>query len=189
MSHAVKYADYPDEVEKKHVQQMWDHTAACEGRGEGSHGLPGPIEWLPDICDSYSAAEELIQRLDSGHQYRQLAVRYRVPPDKAPQYLVDARLALGQCRMRHNEVNGFHFATAKAAFIGCKSCGSKLSRAYLHSNFCPVCRADLRPSSKQEEVQRSQQAIMKAEKRLEDAEKRAAANGPLRWLVKVEYHT
>lgn len=188
MSHNVEYADYPEAVDKKKIQQMWDHTAACAGRKEGGGGLYSKIQWLPVICASYEEAEVYIQRHDDGN-YRQLAVRYRAPADEAPQYLVDARLALGESRMRLSKANAFHFSTAKSAFIGCKACGSKLSREHLRSNFCPLCRADLRPASKLAEVKRVQAVVQKAEKRLEDAEKRAAANGKLRWLVKVEYHT
>lgn len=188
MGHSIEYADYPESVNKKKVQQMWNHTAACEGWQEGVRGLPGEIEWLPVICGTYEEAKDYIQQRDDGN-YRQLAVRYRAPADEAPQYLVDARLALGESRMRLSKANAFHFSTAKSAFIGCKACGSKLSREHLRSNFCPLCRADLRPASKLAEVKRVQAVVQKAEKRLEDAEKRAAANGKLRWLVKVEYHT
>lgn len=190
MSHSIEYADYPESVDKREVQKMWDHTAACAGRHEGASGLPGPIEWLPDICASYAEAQEYIQVCDTGW-YKQLAVRYRetVGDAAAPQYLVDARINLGHCRMRLSQANLFHFETAKAEFIGCKSCGSKLARKYLRSNFCPLCRADLRPASKLAETKRAQEAVKKAEKRLADAEKKAAVKGKIRWLVKVEYHT
>ena len=32
-------------------------------------------------------------------------------------------------------------------YIGCKKCGSKLSRKYLTGNYCPLCKNDLRSAT------------------------------------------
>lgn len=188
--HNIQYATYAENVNKGAVQREWDQIARVEGRREGCSGLGRQIRWYDTIvCDSYEDAKEFIDARDSGC-YDQMAVRYRVPskPTKETQRLEEG---LKQARQKYREMEGaLHFSEAKAAFIGCKSCGSKLARTYLKSNYCPLCRNDLRPDSTKAALQRQATKIAELEKKMRIAEKEAAKkNGKLMWLVKVEYHT
>lgn len=87
----------------------------------------------------------------------------------------------------------FHFKDAKAEYIGCRHCGSKIARKHLRNNNCPVCGADLRPESTLKAIASAYDSYNKANNRLqeeikkENAKKRDKAE--IRWLVKVEYHS
>jgi len=190
MSHNIEYSVYDEDVDKKSVQGEWDTVARCVGRGEGCSGLGRNIRWIEDsMCGSREEAEELIRKLDCGW-YDQLAVRFREPSEPTKEML-NLRSRISEARAKYNAADSkFHFQDAKAELIGCKACGSRLARAHLKSNYCPLCRADLRPESTKQAIQRQADKIKELEEKLAAAEKKAAMkNGKIKWLVKIEYHT
>ena len=86
--------------------------------------------------------------------------------------------------------NKFHFAESKSAFIGCQTCGSKISHEYLKGNCCPVCGNDLRPKSTRDTVAKYKANVDKANDLIKAEEKKAIAKySKIKWLVKIEYHT
>lgn len=187
--HKIKYATYPEHVNRNTIQRELDQTARIEGRREGSSGLGRQIRWYnANICDSYEDAKEFIDARDRG-SYDQLAVRYRVLAEPTNE-IKKLEETLNQARRKYREMGSkLHFSGAKAALIGCKKCGSKLARTYLKTNYCPMCGADLRPDSTKAAIQRQADKIAELEKKVQIAGKEAARkNGKLMWLVKVEYH-
>ena len=142
--HNIHKVTYPENVNKKSVQQEWDSAAACAGKKEGASGLDKDIQWYDHICDNYEEAEEFITQHDSGW-YDQLAVKYRTYPELSSKKMTDMKNRLEKAKARLDELNGFHFANAKSQYVGCKKCGSKLSLRYMKSNYCPLCKSDLRP--------------------------------------------
>ena len=67
MGHNIHYATYPENVNKKIVQNEWDEYAAHEDWQEGCSGLPGKIRWLDHVCDTPEEAEEYISSHDKGN--------------------------------------------------------------------------------------------------------------------------
>lgn len=168
--HNIHKVTYPENVNKKSVQQEWDNAAACAGKEEGASGLDKDIQW-----------------------YDQLAVKYLTYPELSSKKIRDMRNRLEKAKARLDELNGFHFANAKSQYVGCKKCGSKLSLRYMKSNYCPLCKADLRPESKLASIKSVEDKIYKLaldigkEERL--LQKKSKAKSTVRWLVKVEYHS
>ena len=67
-------------------------------------------------------------------------------------------------------------------------CGSRLKISYLTSNFCPVCKEDLRPEYILKSIRAADAKLESATKKLCDyIEKHSKKE--VRWLVKIEYHT
>lgn len=192
MSHNIEYYDYPANVNRKKVLAKLSAHVSCRTMQEGGHGID-EITWFTDICDTYDEAKDYIKLMDLGN-YDQLAVRYRVPHEPGKKELeLKARVQKAQERLQHEkEIN--RLAGMKSEYVGCKNCGSKLSREHMlkkaRGNFCPVCGADLRSPTVQKTIANAENAYKQAKKAYDEEVKRAAKRSKtLRWLVKIEYHT
>ncbi len=192
MSWSIENEVYPENISKearKAIQAKWDRIAAVEGRREGASGLGMDIKWLEGVplFEGEEAAEEYMLRL---HDKQCVAVRFRkdAPMSKEMREAIQAR---NDARMKYGQLNGaIHYANVKAQFVSCKKCGSRLAREYLHSNFCPMCRADMRPESVQAAIKRADAAVKKAEKRVTEAQKKAnRKSGEVMWCLQIFYHT
>ena len=187
MSHNIEHFIFNDNADKVKVEADLNNYAAMSNRGEGSTGLGSKIRWLNKICDSEADAHDYIESVDKGW-YDQVAVRFRGPVETAKTRDLQNRLLVA--RGKAKEVNAVvHFASAKAAFISCPHCKSKIAQPYIKTNFCPVCHADLRPASALDKVQKAAQKCRDLEEKLRQAERDAAQKGDIKWLVKIEYHT
>lgn len=187
--HNIEHHTYPEKVNKKQVQKEMDHIAAMEDWQEGCTGLNKDIRWLEGtIYPNLQAAEDAIHKLDRGW-YDQLAVKYYEPvsfTDAKRQQLEGKRNeALDEYHRRDTKV---YPKTLSSAFIGCKKCGSRLAVQYLPSNFCPVCKNDLRPDYMLKSIQAAEQKLKTANIRLSEYIDKHSKK-QVYWLVKIEYHT
>lgn len=194
--HNIQYSTYPENVDRKAVEAELDNFVRAETYQEGGHGLDHPIRWLTaDILASESAAQDYLKKHYNGW-YDQLAVRF-YDNDALPQTAkeADLRKRAGAARQKYAKLKtDFCFAGVKAAYKSCPNCGSKLSVEYLRKrtsnvNACPLCGADLRTESA---IAAEQTAYAKWQKLLSDAEAEHAKKrpgAPVKWLVKIEYHT
>lgn len=162
----------------------------CEIAMSEGDGYSGPMHWHDEVAPlkNYDEAEEWIKKHDKGW-YDDHAVRYYdyrgSKVTKKIQELQDKHAALTikikECEAAHS-VRSF-----KATFIGCPHCGSKLAREWLHSDYCPLCRADLRSKTTLETLagyREKQKDIIEKIKAEQEKQK-----GEVRWLVKYEYHS
>ena len=147
--HNIEYFTYDENVNREWVQKELDHYVACEDHVEGCTGLGRNIRWLDNtaVYGDYGLAEQGIKANDRGW-YDCLAVKFMEPvkgftTEKLEQLKAKARDA-GDAYRKKNDVLA---NCLKAEYIGCKACGSKLKREYIHTNYCPLCRSDLRPMS------------------------------------------
>ena len=189
--HNVEYFEYPAKVDCRKVQKELDDYVAAETREEGGGGLFRPIRWLGNIIYSdREAAEHAIRDKDNGC-YDQLAVKffhYSPVKDKKTEEL-EAKIKEAYAELSRREQK-LYPEQLTSEYIGCKACGSRLSRSHLvrhRNNFCPVCGKDMRPESmlKSIEVARGRWNRAKEELRMHKQHGKADA----RWLVKIEYHT
>lgn len=74
----------------------------------------------------------------------------------------------------------------KADFIGCRKCGSKINKTYIHANRCPVCNNDLRSDTFKKRMACYQEKIDKLTKELNEEKKKNAAKAPIKYLVMYE---
>lgn len=194
MSHNFNYWTCPENVDKKAFADDINDYVRQHTRGEGGHGLDGPIRWLNHVCDNYDDAMEYIQSHDKDN-YDQLAVKYYSYPKLEP---TKTMLTL-QERLRTEQAKRVAYAQAhavstfKAEYIGCPECGSKLKRPLLKSNSCPLCHAEMRSKTTMETLHRYdanikdlQQRIKAEERKLQEKTRKQAK---VMWLVKTEYHT
>ena len=187
--HNIEYYTYSENVNKKKVQSQLDDYVAHEDWQEGCCGLFHDIRWLGDkVYSNSEEAHQAIERLDRGN-YDQLAVKYIYHHDPDD----DKRKAMEQkIRDTYKEYERrssiLYANTVTSAYIGCKKCGSRLSRTHLKSNACPLCREELRPDHMLKSVASAKAKWERAQRDLTEYREKKGKKEVL-WLVKIEYHT
>lgn len=185
--HNIQHYIYPEKVDKRKVFDELNDYVEHECWQEG--GSLDNIRWETyPILKTQQEAEEWIKKHDKGW-YDNLAVRFEHPikfsNEKTKQLAEETRKTCAEYRARSAKL---YKDTVTSAFIGCKTCGSKLSRTHLRGNNCPVCSAELRP----EHMLKSVAAAYNKYKRAVDAENEYTlkhSKKEICWLVKIEYHT
>lgn len=190
MSHIIDFTSYPENCNKKKVQRDWDIVVQHEDYQEGASGLPSNIRWLENfVADNKDEAEAYIKDHDKGW-YDCLAVRYRDCTDIQPTKRLQAlKKRIVELQDKYYELNeNIHYKNVKSEFVGCRHCGSKISRQYIKTNRCPVCCHDMRPDTVLNRLKSLQQSIKSAESQLTEEQKKLKNKAKIKWLVKVEYH-
>lgn len=174
--------DMNDELNRYVKQATWQ---------EGGHGLDHPIRFIDRVMPDYNSAKEFIDKNDKGW-YDCLAVKFKeMPRNKSTKKLDALQQKRREMYLEYNELNQKVFAVEfKAEFVGCKHCGSKINRNYIKSNFCPICRTDMRSETTLKKLNTMKAKIEKIDKEISDEERKIAEKyGEIKWLVKYEYHT
>lgn len=187
--HNVEFKTYPEKVDKAKVKKELDHYVAMQDWQEGCKGLAHDIRWLDEkVYSCYEEAEDAIGKLDKGW-YDQIAVKYYEPVafmDEKRQQLEQKRIkAMDEYHLRDLKV---YPKTLTSAFHECKKCGSRLAVPHLQTNFCPVCKADLRPEYILKSIAAAEEKLKAANERLSDYIDKHSKK-QIYWLVKIEYHT
>lgn len=191
MSHNIRYFTYQESVNPQDVKKELDSFVAHEDYQEGCTGLYHDIRWINSvICEDEESAQEMIEQNDRG-DYDNVAVRfydYDIRKLMSPEY-EELNKKVDEVYRHLNQLQNVCYPqTYVAQFISCKKCGSRIARRYIKSNFCPVCRGDMRPAhilNKIGAAERKWKAALK--QRGEYAEKNCKR--VIKWLVKIEYHT
>ena len=194
MSHNIDYWDKPENANKEPVEYNINSYVKHHTYEEGGHGLDRPIRWIDHICANREDAMEYIRSHDKGW-YDQLAVKYYDYPKLEPS---KAMLTL-QERLRAEQAKRVAYAAAhdvstfKAEYVGCPECGSKLKRALLRGNSCPLCHAEMRSKTTMETLQRYDGNMKEIQSRMKEEERKmqekARKQAKVMWLIKTEYHT
>ena len=197
MSHNIKYLTVKENANKAAVKADLDNYVAHEDWQEGCSGLVHDIRWISNIAplDNEEAAYDYIEKHDL-HNYDNLAVRFyevdqRLVASDKLQELRERKAALEKQLFEKEAVK--YTDTVSSTFVGCKNCGSKLKRIFLHKNFCPVCHSDFRSATTIKQInsldsrlRKASEALSKEEEKLRVKLKKSAV---IKWLVKYEYHT
>jgi hypothetical protein len=189
MSHMVEYAVYAEDVDRKKVERYWNEVAASDS-DYGVGGLDHSILWLDD--DPLPSREEAEERLEYAPTSC-AAVRFLGQQDTkhlTSSKLEELNVALVKAKCAYETQLEFDYcSTRTSAFIGCPACKSKLARQHLHGNFCPVCGADLRPSSKQAALAAAKTKVedLKSQINQEKADLARHAGREVMWLVNVTW--
>ena len=187
--HNIEYYTYSEDIKRDYVQKKLNARVMAETVQEGGHGLE-PIRWLDrePICNDYEDAQALIEKRDR-KWYDQLAVRYYEPERGFSNKTLEGLKKKTVAAFEAYRAKDFVWAkTLKAEYVGCKQCGSKIKRDYIRTNFCPVCRADLRPETTLKAVAAAETKWHKMQAAEADYIN-AHAKRYVKWLVKIEYHT
>lgn len=189
MGHNIDYRSYPEAVSRVEVKNELDHYVSMEDWQEGCSGLYNPIRWIETvICDDCEKARAYIEKIDRG-DYDNVAVRYFNCLPYSDAKIEELERKRNDARTKYMaKCNVIYPKTIKAAYITCKTCGSKLSRVHLRSNVCPLCKASICPESFDKDIKSAENRYNKARDNLERY-RQSKAHKEVCWLVKFEYHT
>lgn len=200
MSHNIEYRTYGEDVNKDKVKDELDIYVAHADYAEGCSGLYNPIRWLNnEPLNSQDEAEDFLL-LNDKKNYDNLAVRYyEIKSDVTSKKLEDLKSKYYDAARKRKELdNPLYIDSVKAAFISCKHCKSKLSRAAMlrekpfATNNCPVCGEDLRPATTIKALNSLGEKIKKLSKQMDEEREKLSkkpSNRKIKWLLKFEYHT
>ena len=185
--HNIEYYTYPEKSDKRKIYRDLNDYVEYETRHEGGSSLEN-IRWNDFVCSSYDDANDGIKNHDRGW-YDQLAVKYMSPVEQKSKKLDELDSKIKEAYEVYAKRNAVVYPkTRKSEFIGCGNYKSRLATRHLTGNFCPVCRADLRPETTLE-------SIAAAKNKWENAKDNRAnyvnnhSKKEINWLVKIEYHT
>lgn len=191
MSHNIEYGIYKENINKDKVQKEWDNYVRIADRAEGASGLGKAIRWAEGVAplNSEEDAYDWVKSHDKGW-YDQLAVRFYDVEAVNTAKLDELRKKCSDAQKKWAVKNNVLVRdTRTSAYIGCAKCGSKLSRVHLNRNRCPLCGEDLRSATELKALDNLSKKIdtLKEQARKEEAKQKKKA--PVKWLVKIEYHT
>ena len=186
MGHAVNYLTYPEKTDKREffadAYQMADLN--------GDSGYHGNLKIHNIVYDSYQDAKEAIEGFDTGY-YSDHAVKYldysSCQPTKTMEGIKSRIEKLSEQKRKYLDEHSVR--KQKAVLISCRNCGSKISKSWLKTEFCPVCRADLRAEYIREKLSDFDRKETALKKEYALAEKKLKTKAKVKWLVKIEYHT
>ena len=176
--HRIDYLDFDSNTPKLRIL---DECIEIARRNGDSGSLYSPIAYFDDILETREEALKFIEEKDSW--YSNLAVRYKYLDSKKG---IELEKKLNELLKKKEEYKKAHsISSFKAEFVGCSSCGSKLSKHHLKGNTCPLCGNDLRSQTTMDTLKRYEERIktLKEQLKLENAK-----HGKINWLVKIEFH-
>lgn len=214
-SYTVTY-DFSD---KEKVSQAWKSLCEEDAYESGSGAYAGNATTMGERVNFYnklfSSEEEAYEWVINNHQKwgNPYACSFYLPENFSKRKEAKVKKAAQKLREEekkkvdwiNNEVQTF-FAR-KSEFVGCKACGSRISRKHLnnprfsslgeqriysgghghHTSYgrlpeCPVCSESLVSNTAQEKYQRLTERVSKAKKALEEAQKPAPSK-EIGWVV------
>lgn len=196
MGHVIQYHKLPKNASKKNFIADMDEIVQHEDYMEGGRYPASQLTWHDDKV--YNTYDDAKQAIDSfiRDSYDDHAVLYydtdsiAVKPSKA---LETAKMKLDKLiAARDKYVNESRVSHRSSEFIGCTECGSKISRKWLKSDYCPVCKHDLRPNSTLNRIASFDKRIKTARNEVSkiehDLKLKNIKKAKICWLVKTEYH-
>lgn len=84
---------------------------------------------------------------------------------------------------RNAYYNAHNVQNLQAKYIGCKHCGSKVNKDYIHNNSCPVCHNNMLSDTVQKRLDALNARIDGLKTSIVAEKERRAAKAPTRYLV------
>lgn len=188
MGHAIEFFSFPEKTNRKEMIGEINHYLNEEGAY-----LYNSIKFIDKTLPDYDSAVDYISSIDNGN-YNQLAVKFVHFDMKT---MTSKRLVDLESKYKEAQNNLRVFASKvvakdfKSELVGCRHCGSKINKKYLGSNYCPVCRGDMRSDTllgrqkaMEEKVKKLEEQIR--QERINLANKKKSKD--IWWVIKIEYH-
>ena len=185
--HNICYRSFPASTSRNEIISTVQHIVSTSGDGYGTeHVIFHPML----TCDDYEAAKEFLHQHGDGF-YPGVAVKYYDLASMAASKQVEALHAkISETRKARQEYMAEHTVKKfKADFVGCQKCGSKLSRVLLPSDYCPLCRNDLRSATTLDRIARYDAKIKELEQKVRQERIKSKDKAKVCWLVMFEYHS
>ena len=198
MGRVAEILTFPVNTDKREIIYECDEWARANAdyRESGGRGLPSPVQFTQNkTFDSYDEAAKYLE--GTYGRYREIAVMYKQWPEpKKTMALETLEKRIREAYVSIREIEDKpHYKGTKQSSVTCKKCGSRISTEYCgwtYTNFCPVCKSDLRPASVLEQISKKKEAYAALKAKYADekkkAQKKASAKPDIFWAVACEVH-
>lgn len=186
MGHSIQHFTFPVKTKR---QEIIEECAEYANRnGDYANQIEG-IRFKENMTyDCYEDAEKAIENMDNGW-YDNIAVKYKEVFHMKSAKIKDLVRRIDETEKKKDAYAKAHdISTFKSQFIGCKKCGSKLSKDHLRGHLCPLCRNDLRSDTTINTLKGYEDKIKSLDKQILEEKKKQKDKAPEMWLVKIEYH-
>lgn len=186
MGHCVKHSTYSATWTLERIAQDVIDYVNHSGDCYGTDCVKMPTN---KVFDTYEEAEAYIRKIDSG-DYDGIAVKYldfSGAEDSNKTKELRAKIA-DTVQKQKDYISAHSVKSQKAAYIGCRSCGSKLNKERLRGEHCPLCGTDLRAVSTLERINSFKMRIDEYDKKITQEKLKQKKKAKIQWLVKFEYH-
>ena len=199
MSCNIEFRTYKDDpkLNRRGIEAELNAYVAAADYLEGASGLPQRLRWLDNVqpfATEDEAQSYIEEKYGDRDKYACVAVRFyeaatdALKADKQYMELLAKRNALKQ--KRDKLANVVYIKTLKSKTVTCKECGCGIPTARWNSNFCPVCRTDLRPETLKKTLAKDWETITQLDERIVERRGVIAKKGKkVSWLVRFGYHT
>lgn len=139
-----------------------------EEYGNDAHGWQSRILIHGKYNNSVDCGTKCLSPEDAYVEMVKKASRQDVHPAPQTKKQLDLERRIKETEQKYIEYNNKHsIKMLSSDFIGCKECGSRLKRELLHSEYCPLCRNDLRSKTTIDTLKGYQNKIKKLQKELD----------------------
>lgn len=185
--HNICYRSFPASTPRDTIIATVQHIVSTSGDGYGTERV---LFHPATICDDYEAAKEFLHQRSDGF-YPGVAVKYHDLSNVGTSKQIEALHAkISETRTARQEYIAAHTVKKfKADYVGCQTCGSKLSRAFLANDYCPLCRNDLRSATTLDRIARYDENIKELEQKVRQERLKQKDKAKVCWLVMFEYHS
>lgn len=186
MGHCIKHNTYSATWTLQKIEQdVFDYVAHSRDR-YGTDRVRMPTD---KVFDTYEEAEAYICKIDNG-DYDGIAVKFLDFSEvKESARIKELRAKIADTVQKQKEYIAAHSVKKqKAAYIGCRSCGSKLNKEKLRGERCPLCNTDLRADSTLERIDSFKTRVDEYTKKITLEQLKQKKKAKIQWLVKFEYH-
>ena len=199
MSFKEEYRVYKDDpkLDRRGIEAELKAYAKAADHRERSSGLPRRLRWYDNDppFDTFEEADNFIElTYVDEDKYACVAVKfYEADPEalKTDKQYMDLLAKKASLKQKYDSIeNALYVKGLKAKTVTCKKCGCGIPTAWWNSNFCPVCRFDLRPENLKKIIAKGWTDIMRLDNRL--IERRNAIAKKSRrgsWLIRFVYYT
>ncbi len=191
MGHSINYlrVSKKEEILPRCEEYAFVNTDREENHFGSYHGNLHIREDV-SIQDDYETACKKINEIVGEKSYYDVAVRYYdTNKAKKTKKIETLEQRISNLLDKKSEYIKEHSVTLQqATLIGCKNCGSKIAKKFLHSEFCPVCRKDLRSETVIKRITKFDEDCKSLRQTIAEEKRKKKTECPVMWAVKVEVH-
>lgn len=142
------------------------------------------------IFDTEKEAVDFIDNYCSDKFYAGCAIKfYDYTNVKSTAKIIELRNKISENNKKKIEyIKENSVKNQKAAYIGCRSCGSKLNKDKLRGESCPLCYSDLRSATVLNRINSFDKKKDELLSKIETEQIKQKKKAEIKWLVGYEFH-
>lgn len=187
MSYLVDYFMFSVKDNAKQIASEIDYVVYYGG----GHIHACDITFIDKVLPDYDSAVEYIESLNK-KVTELVAVKYicvNLSKDEYSKKLKDLELKYYETLSKYNKLESTVYALGlKSDVVICRHCGTKIKKEYIESNYCPLCKQDMRNKTLLTQKERLKNKLNQLDLAIKEERKRLnekSKNKEEKWVVRV----